>query len=60
MNQADIEKIIAHLANIDEDVNWVEVRFLTNTTRGEIVFVRNNENNDFRWCLTNLKPIDSQ
>ena len=60
MNQVDIEKIIQHLSNIEPDVNWLEIRFSTNKTRGEIAFVRDNENNELKWVITNLRAIDLQ
>ena len=60
MDQKEIEKIVQYLKNIEPDVIWVEVRFSTNKTRGEIFFVRDNENNEFKWVLTNLRPKDLQ
>lgn len=60
MEQKDIEKIVQHLKNIEPDVNWLEIRFSTEKTSGEIAFVRDNENNELKWAITNLRAIDLQ
>ena len=58
MEQKDIEKIVQHLRIIEPDVSWLEIKFTTDKTRGEIVFVRDNKNNEFRWKLANLRQND--
>ena len=58
MKQKDIEKIVQYLKIIESDVSWLEIKFTSDKTKGEIVFVRDNENNEFRWKLANLRQND--
>lgn len=52
--QRDIEQFFEYFEKIEPNVNRLEIKFTTDKTNGEIVFVRDNENTEFRWNLKNI------